>query len=442
MVLLKKLYWLLILPILISACTQGGQMPQSPLLSSLERKSGIIAYIGLDGNVYTIDQSGGKLTAITEDALPQSEDGSAVRFYNFPTWSHSDRNLAFLGITVEESGDALAEILSSSEGETGEVIYRSEEDFPFYLYWAHDGENLGFLSQGPTGGTMAFRIANSENVDSKIVDTGQPFYWAWSPTEDEAIVHVGGSASANPGRAKLAFLSTKPNVVETGVNLLPSTFQAPAFSPDGEYILLATEGAGGSSNLTLLSSTGVTSTVVTDLAGPVAFDWAPEGDYIAYVESTRQTGSFLGSLSFVDLSDPDEPVTIDTEADNVIAFFWSPDGEQVAYFVPAVAENPDGSQAVEGEEPLIFLVLYIADAKDGSIREVTHFVPSTSFLNIIPYFDQYQRSSTIWSPDGNYLVVSALSTQDGTPVIIIVPSAGSLSPRFLVEGTLAFWSWD
>ena len=32
-------------------------MPQSPLLSSLERKSGLIAYIGLDGNIYTIDFS-------------------------------------------------------------------------------------------------------------------------------------------------------------------------------------------------------------------------------------------------------------------------------------------------------------------------------------------------------------------------------------------------
>jgi TolB protein len=135
-------------------------------------------------------------------------------------------------------------------------------------------------------------------------------------------------------------------------------------------------------------------------------------------------------------------VTINTEAENVIAFFWSPDGEQVVYFVPAIAEDPDTGQAVEGAEPLIFLIMSIADAKDGSVREVTTFLPSTSFLNIIPYFDQYQRSSTIWSPDGNYLVVSALSTEDGTPGIFIVPSSGSLSPRFLVEGTLAFWSWD
>ena len=109
-------------------------MPQSPLLSSLERKSGLIAYIGLDGNVYTIAQSGGKLTAITDDALTASEDSSPVRFYNFPTWSHNDRTLAYLGLTVEESGDALAEILSSTEGEQSEVLFRSEVDFPFYLY--------------------------------------------------------------------------------------------------------------------------------------------------------------------------------------------------------------------------------------------------------------------------------------------------------------------
>lgn len=419
-------------------------MPQSPLLSSLERKSGLIAYIGLDGNIYTIDQSGGKQTAITEDAVPNSEDGSAVRFYNFPTWSHTERTLAYLGITVEEGGDALAEILSSTDGDQSEVLFQSDEVFPFYLYWAHDGEKIGFLSQGPTGGSMALQVTNTGETGSRIVDTGEPFYWAWSPTKDEVIVHAGGAASDNPGRAKVAYLSTEPNVVETGLNLLPSLFQAPAFSPDGEYILLATEGAGSSSNLTIVSSSGETTPVVTGLSNPVAFDWAPEGDYIAYVESSSLTGSFLGSLSFVDLSDLDDPVTIATESENVIAFFWSPEGEQVAYFVPAIVEDPETGegQTTEDGTPIIFLIMYIANAKDGSIREVTTFLPSSNFLNIIPFFDQYQRSSTIWSPDGNYLVLSAISTEDGTPGIFIVPSSGSLSPRFLVEGTMAFWSWE
>jgi TolB protein len=444
---LKKPFWLLILPILISACVpEGVQVPQSPLLSSLERKSGLIAYIGLDGNIYTIDQSGGKLNAITDDALPQSEESAASRFYNFPTWSQNNRTLAFLGVSIDESGEATAEIFSSVEGEGSEILFQSDDDFPFYLYWSPDGENLGFLSTGPTGGNMALQIASAQGNESRIVDTGQPFYWAWSPSETEVIVHVGGSASANPGMAKLAFLSMEPRVVETGLNLLPSEFQAPAFSPDGEHILLATENAGGNSSLTLVNSNGAVSSIVANIDGPVAFDWSPEGDYIAYIENTRPTGSFLGALTFVDLSDSEEPITIETEAENVIAFYWSPDGDQVAYFVPAILEEPAGETGAEsvaqGEEPLIFLVLNIADAKDGSVRQVTSFLPSPNFLNILPFFDQYQRSTTIWSPDGNYLAVSARSTEDGTPGIFIVPSSGSLSPRFLVEGTLAFWSWE
>jgi TolB protein len=190
-----------------------------------------------------------------------------------------------------------------------------------------------------------------------------------------------------------------------------------------------------------VSSSGEASSLVTDLSGPVAFDWSPNGDKVAYIESIRQTGSFIGTLSFIDVSDPEEPVIMETEAENVIAFFWSPDGEQVAYFVPALLQDPNESGAPD-QEPAVFLMLHLADAKDGSVRQVTSFLPTNSFLNILPYFDQYQRSSTIWSPDGNYMVLSALSTDDSTPGIYIVPSSGSLSPRFLVDGMLAFWSWE
>ena len=187
----------------------------------------------------------------------------------------------------------------------------------------------------------------------------------------------------------------------------------------------------------MATSAGVQTTTVANFEGAIAFDWAPKGDYIAYVESPQSINSFLGNLIFVDLSDPDAPVFIETEAENVIAFFWSPDGSQVVYFVPAILDGAENSQPVGITEPAISLVLNIADATDGSVRQLTSILPSNNFLNILPFFDQYQRSSTIWSPDGNYLVVSALPTEDGTPGIFIIPSAGSLPPRFLVEGTLA-----
>jgi TolB protein len=255
------------------------------------------------------------------------------------------------------------------------------------------------------------------------------------------FVHVGGAASLNPGEARLSFITVGQSVTETGLNLLPSAFQAPVFSPEGDFILVAAEGRVGISNLVVAKPTGEIQTVIADINGPVAFDWSPSGDYIAYVENTQSSSGFLGNLTFVDLSDPDFPEVIETEAENVIAFFWSPEGDELAYFVPAIAADESG-EAPPDQEPVVFLILYIANAADGSTRQVASFLPSESFLNILPFFDQYQRSSTIWSPDGNYMVVSALSNTDGTPGIFIVPSAGSLSPRFLTEGTLAFWSWD
>ncbi len=285
-------------------------------------------------------------------------------------------------------------------------------------------------------------VQTSANESGKVaVSIGEPA----SPsvaTASRVLSRTGGSASSNPGRAKLALLSVGQKVVETGLHLLPSAFQAPAFSPDGEYVLLATVSGNGSSSLVLMTPAGGERSTLVELTGPVAFDWAPNGDHIAFIEGSKQTTSFSGNLNFIDISDPEEPVLIETEAENVIAFFWSPAGDQVAFFVPAILSDPANQNVTYTEETVIGLLLKIADAKDGIVRQVTSFLPSDNFLNILPFFDQYQRSSTIWSPDGNHLVLSTISTEDGTPGIYVVPSSGSLSPRFLVEGTFAFWSWD
>lgn len=431
--------------LLLGACSaEGLDIPSSPLLATFERKSGLIAYIGLDGNIYTINQSGGEQTAITEDATPQSETGTS-RFYNFPTWSQADRTLAFLAISVDESGEVSAEILSHAEGQENEILFQSSNDFPFYLYWSPDGNHLSFLSRDLSGGALALQIASAEGSGSTILDTGSPYYWAWSPTDSSKIIaHVGGTASLNPGGAKLSLLTVGSNAREKGLNSLPSAFQAPVYSPQGEYVVFAAEDQSGRSRLVLASPDGIIRTFITDVDGPVAFDWAPQGDFMAYIQSTRAVSGFLGKLNFVDLSNPLNPLIIETDADNVIAFFWSPDGEQVAYFVPAILgdSNQDEPVSSQSQDPVIFLVLYTANARDGSTKQITSFLPSEGFLNILPFFDQYQRSATIWSPDGNYIVLSALADDQGTPGIFVVPSSGSLDPRFLVEGALAFWSYE
>jgi hypothetical protein len=84
---------------LVACLPEGVRLPESPLLSTLERKSGLIVYIGLDGNVYTIDQGGGEPTAVTNDAQLDPENEEPFKVYQLPAWSPDEQQVAFIGVT-------------------------------------------------------------------------------------------------------------------------------------------------------------------------------------------------------------------------------------------------------------------------------------------------------------------------------------------------------
>jgi len=124
--------------------------------------------------------------------------------------------------------------------------------------------------------------------------------------------------------------------------------------------------------------------------------------------------------------------------EDVYAFFWSPDSEKLAYFVPFLTNQAaDGSQT---ETQQLILQLNMLDIKTSESRELYTYQPTQQFANILPYFDQYHQSATIWSPDNNNLVLSFL-TSSGSPGIAVVAASGQLEPRILAKGYVAFWSW-
>src|SRR5512145_1424386 len=94
---MKKIIFFTLITLFISACLpQNVQVPQSPLLSTLERKAGLIAYIGVDGNIYVSDQGGGNLSQLTNDAAASDQSGE-FNFYQLPTWSLDGNQLAYVG---------------------------------------------------------------------------------------------------------------------------------------------------------------------------------------------------------------------------------------------------------------------------------------------------------------------------------------------------------
>ncbi|HLF26489.1 MAG TPA: hypothetical protein VJG32_09135 [Anaerolineae bacterium] len=432
--------WIVAALLLSPGCQAGGgaQLPQDPLLRTLERKSGLIVYIGTDRNIYTIDQGGGNQKAVTSDAGTIDEK---LHFYQFPTWSPDGQLLAFAKFIRTSQAVEQASIFTAAPDGTNPVeAFSSDEALPIYLYWSPDNQHVSFLTT-TTSGSVVLQLTPARGGDSQVLDTGSPYYWSWAPDGQSILIHAGGAAQQQP-QARLAFLNLAGGVTEEGLDLRPSAFQAPAWSPDGSQLLLAAETDDGQQALLVTDPRGAVKNVLKTLEGSTAFGWSPDGKQVAYIAAGGDQTLTIGPLTVLDLQTPEEAKTTEQEA--VLAFFWSPDNERIAYFVPLVV-RPTAEPNQSGQpETTILLRLYMLDVKTGAAREVTTFYPTQEFLTTLQYFDQYQRSATIWSPDSKNLVLAGFfrsSDANAALGVWVIAASGNLEPRFLTEGVLAYWSW-
>ena len=426
----------------ILGCTLASvRFPEIPGIGGQAQAVDLIAYVGSDGNVYTVDPEDGKVVALTDDAQRIPDANGALHYYSDPAWAPGKTGLAFLEAAADiESGSRFSVWVRGEEDSASRVVFSSPNRVPIYLYWSPDGKQLSFLTSDTRGGPLALHIVPIDGGAEKVIDTGQPYYWSWSPTSLDMVVHVGGSSVDQPGVARLSLLSLAPEVTETAWDLAPLSFQAPEYSPDGGSILLSAVSESQGSGLLLVGPDGKVQSVLSDDKAPIAFAWNPPGEVIASMTFDPASPSGLGRLSFLHLTDSGEVKRVDTDAERVVAFFWSPDGEELAYFVPVAPGSNGGGSNVALQGPQVNLRLRIADPRDGTSRDVTTFRPTSDFLRILPFFDQYLRSTTIWSPDSRQLVLSGYDAA-GQETIFVVSSDGSGDPRPLVSGILAFWSW-
>jgi Tol biopolymer transport system component len=178
--------------------------------------------------------------------------------------------------------------------------------------------------------------------------------------------------------------------------------------------------------------------VLAQTSGPVAFAWSPDGRSLAYTSQVvdDQAGAQT-SLVLLDPAQPERAKEIARGA--ILAFFWSPDSRKIAT-LGIGADNPGGlSREIAAKIQGVILDVEVIDLGSGQSKHAASFTPTDSFQQILPFFDQYQRSGTLWSPDSQQLVLSGVDP-NGNPGIYVVSADGG-SAHKIADGDLAFWSW-
>ena len=432
---MKKIIFLIAISFVISACLpQGVRVPQSQLQPLLERKSGLIAYVGIDGNLYVSDQGGGKKKQFTKDAFFGQNANEPYLYYRALTWSKDSAHIAFVGENFDGKTNVNNILIANVEKGSAAEVFAHATEAPIYLYWSPDKENLSFISSAATGQNIILQSVPSGGGERTILDVGMPYYWSWAPNGRALITHAGGGSNASAPE-HLSFIQLQDpggEIIEDSLDAAPASFQAPAWSPDGSHIALTRVG-DSNNEIILTDGAGVYQKTLGTFEVNAAFAWSEDSAQIAYIDGTQaMSAGVVGELNIVDMQTA-EKISV---GQSVIAFFWSPSGEKIAYFqLP-----PDSSQNSSGASSQFEVQLSILDVKSGESRELYTYTPTQQFANILPYFDQYHQSLTIWSPDDNSLVLSFMDSQ-GSPAIAIASASGNLQPRLLAEGYIAVWSW-
>ena len=373
----------------------------------------LLLVTGSDGRVTVINPDG---TLVRELRGPTASGHPSLQ----PTWSPASRDGRRL-VAWTELGDDGTFMIALGDVDNGEVTRHPSPVAPFYYYWSPDASLLAFLGQDAFS-PLEMGVLDYRRDSVEIIATGQPFYFDWRPDSGAIVAHVSDALS-------LLTLTGEAWSSED-IPLRAGMFQAPAWLSE-DRILIVTPASPASVQVSLglpnaqddnsspqrliLSDLEAGSVrTLAELEGAAIFEPDPTGKWVAVYD-------YSGPLRVFDLSGGNETVVSESQ---VAAFEWSPAGDRLLFMEVDRQARALEPRVWDGRDTLAF----------------PSFLPSRLWVvQYLPFWDQYSRSLTLWSPDGEAFTYPGTSSRNAEDQIFIQHLDQS-QPVPIANGVFASWS--
>lgn len=389
--------------------TPQEQEPEAATLSDVAEIAGSLVLRDGDGNLV--------LTA--PDGRVRGELASGERrLLTQPTFSRDASRIAWS--TLDSAGATLS--VAAVDGST--TVTTNLDSPAFYLAWSADDSWLAGLR--PTIGSIEFFVAETATAAVRSVGAGQPFYVDWRD-DDTLIAAVNSTTLAEIDASGAEEPSTLPIDSPLGLFQAPAVVEADDVPRDRVVVAMLRDGAN---DVVVLgpddhaSSIGRADGPVSIAVNPVdqrvavlVLDAAPQSQVISLQIGEPPTLT-SGHVSIIDLETGEVTTRVERQ---IVAMQWSPDGSSLAVL------QSTGSA----------LQWLITDV--DTVVALTPFVPSQEVANAyLPFADQYNHSTTWWSPDSRAIVMSGFI--DGESGVWVDVVDDELSAVRVSAGDLALWS--
>ena len=366
--------------------------------------TGAILVEGSDGSVLLVDPALG-----TRETIHVGDgDGSVVQ------------------ATGSDTGNAVVWSMSSGDDNVGLWLDGESSEFeapfvPFFFAFSPDESQIAML--GNEESEVGLAVLDLEAGVIESVDRGAPYYLDWHGESSLLGVHIGGEFAGTvdlDGRRAAIEGSAGAYLAPDWLDhrrLLTVVRPGDVVARAGpELVVLGTDSGG---TLAAVDVESGRTERLRDVIGPVAFQATPDGGAVAYVEAeTRDAASPVGPLSVLVLDGEGGPVVVSQGP--VVAFEWSPSGDQLLFLLADVESGLLAPHVWDGSEEKGF---------EG-------YVPTPVFFRqYLPFWDQFSRSLTTWSPAGDAFVYAALG-EDGGEVWVQLLDGGR---RKVADGEFASW---